>query len=427
MTTISSRGPSQTRQSAPAVSVSRKRDGDESPLADVLTHPLSNYYLVMVASLLLVAIGLMMVLSSSSAYAKASGYSSYYYLQKQLVFLALGIPVAAVLSRCNQKALKAFGWIGIIASIVMLLLVVAPGLGLGVEVNGNRAWLNLGFTTVQPSEFAKAGLVLWSAAVLSNRSRTLDQPKRLLFPLLLVMGTVLLLVLAERDLGTALVVGLICFAILWFVGTPAKVLTLMGGVAAAGVGVLILTSPERMARIRAFLGHGEASGASTSDQPLNAIYALASGGWWGVGLGSGRQKWGGLYNGAYTDYVFAVLGEELGLLGTLSVIALFLALGFAGIRIAMRSGSLFGQIAAGGMTAWLVGQALINICVAMGLLPVLGVPLPFISYGGSALLANLMAVGVLLALARQEPEARAALSRKPLERPRVTGVVAATR
>ena len=427
MTTISSRRPSHTRHSAPSVNVSKERAADDSPLADVLTHPLANYYLVLVSALLLVAVGLMMVLSSSSAYAQASGYSSYYYLQKQLVFLAVGIPMAAVVSRCNQRALKAFGWVGIVASIVMLVLVVVPGLGLGVEVNGNRAWLDLGFTTVQPSEFAKVCLVLWSAAVLSNRTRTLDQPKRLLFPLLLVMGTVLLLVLAERDLGTALVMCVICSAILWFVGTPAKVLMLMGGVVAAGVGVLVVTSAERMARIRAFLGHGEAGGASTSDQPLNAIYALASGGWWGVGLGSGRQKWGGLYNGAYTDYVFAVLGEELGLLGTLSVIIWFLALGFAGIRIAMRSSGLFLQIAAGGMAAWLVSQAFINICVAMGLLPVLGVPLPFISYGGSSLLANLLAVGVLLACARQEPAARAALSRKPLERPRVTGVVAAAR
>lgn len=391
------------------------------PIGAALRLPLASYYLVMMSCLLLLAVGLLMVLSASSVLSSVKEGNSYYYMIKQCLFLAAGLPMAFALSRCNERILRFLAWPAIILAGILLILVFTP---MGVASYGNRAWLDLGPIRLQPSELAKAALVLWSATVLSNRRRTLDQPKRLLFPYLVVAALMLGLVLAERDLGTALVLGGIMVMMLWFVGAPASVLAGITSVAGLGGALLVVTNEERMRRIFGFLG---AAGGSTSDQPLNAIYALASGGWFGVGLGGSRQKWGGLKNGAQTDYIFAVLGEELGLLGTLTVICLFVVLGYAGFRIALRSTSSFWRLTAAGMTGWLMVQGLINICVAMKMLPVIGLPLPFISYGGSALLANLIAAGILLAAARHEPEAIAVLAERSKRKPRVTGVVAPMR
>ena len=176
------------------------------------------------------------------------------------------------------------------------------------------------------------------------------------------------------------------------------------GLGLLAVLLLIAITPYRAERVLSFL-HPD-NGASTSQQPLSAIYALATGGWWGVGIGASRQKWGGLYDGAQNDFVFAVLGEEMGLLGTLGVILLFTLLIWAGVRTAMRQDSLFRRSAASTATAWIAAQALINMSVSLNLLPVVGVPLPFISIGGSALVSALLAVGLLLACARTEPDAR---------------------
>lgn len=395
----------------------------DSAISRALAHPLSDYYLVLVSAALLVGLGVLMVLSASSVWSSfVHDGDAYYYLVRQMVFLSVGIPAAWWLSRRHASVLQVLGWLGMIGSIVLLALVFTP---LGEEQFGNRAWLRLGaLGTIQPSEFAKASLILWSASVLANRTKTLSDPKRLLFPFLLGFGVIEGLVLMQKDVGTALVIALIMFAMLWFVGAPLRILLGLGSLGVVGTAALVITDPERMHRIFSFLGHSEAA----SDQPMNAIYALASGGWWGQGLGFSRQKWGGLYNGAQTDYILAVLGEEMGLFGTLFVLALFFVLGFAGLRIAARSANKFLVYSAAGMTAWILLQAMINIFVVMRLLPVVGVPLPFISQGGSALLANLIAVGVLLAAARQEPAAAKLIaSGRRNKQPRLTSVVAASR
>ena len=403
--------------------LSRLGTDGEGNLARALSHPLSDYYLVLASSTLLVGLGVLMVLSSSSVWSSVTNQGdAYYYLVRQIAFLCVGVPSAWWLSRRNYSVLMVFGWIGMVLSILLLVLVFTP---LGVESFGNRAWLSVGVLgTIQPSEFAKASLVLWSAAVLANRSKSLSDPKRLLLPFLIGFGVIEGLVLLQHDVGTALIIGMIMFAMLWFVGAPVRVMAALAGVAALGVGALVVTDSERMNRIFSFMDPSVAS----SDQPMNAIYALASGGWWGLGLGASRQKWGGLYNGAQTDYVFAVLGEEMGLIGSLFVLLLFFVLGFAGLRIAARSTNKFLGYAAVGMTAWIVVQAMINIFVVMRLLPVVGVPLPFLSQGGSALLANLIAVGVLLSAARQEPGAARLLASGPKARqPRLISVIDAPR
>lgn len=396
----------------------------EGTFTRLLAHPLSDYYLVMGATALLVGLGVLMVLSASSVWSSVNNAGdAYYYLVRQIAFLVLGVPVAWWLSRRGSTALMVLGWLGMAGSILLLVLVLTTPLG--VDIFGNRAWLKVGpLGTIQPSEFAKASLVLWSASVLANKQKVLSNPKRLLFPFLLGFGVIIGLVVLQRDVGTALILSLMMFAMLWFVGAPMRVMAGLGGLAALGIGALVVTDPERMHRIFSFMDPS----AATSDQPMNAIYALASGGWWGLGLGASRQKWGGLYNGAQTDYVFAVLGEELGLFGTLFVLLLFFVLTFAGLRIAARSSSKFLSLAAAGMTAWIIGQAMINILVVMRLLPVVGVPLPFLSQGGSALLANLIAVGVLLAAARAEPDAAKFLAAGKLPRqPRMTSVIDAPR
>ncbi|WP_341729947.1 putative peptidoglycan glycosyltransferase FtsW [Brooklawnia sp.] len=395
----------------------------EGNLARVLSRPLADYYLILVSSALLVGLGVLMVLSASSVFSSITNQGdAYYYLVRQLAFLCVGVPVAWWLSRRSAAAYAVLGWLGMIGSIGLLALVFTP---LGEDAYGNRAWLRIEpLGTIQPSEFAKAALILWSASVLANRTKTLSDPRRLLFPFIIGFGVVEGMVLLQKDLGTAIVIALIMFAMLWFVGAPLRVLSALGCVGALVIGAMVITDPERMHRLFSFMNPSDA----VSDQPMNAIYALASGGWWGVGLGGSRQKWGGLYNGAQTDYVLAVLGEEMGLFGVLFVLLLFFVLAFTGLRIAARSSSRLLSYAAAGMTAWIVIQALINIFVVMRLLPVVGVPLPFLSQGGSALLANLIAVGILLGAARQEPEAARLLAAgRKSRQPRMTSVVGTRR
>jgi cell division protein FtsW len=295
---------------------------------------------------------------------------------------------------------------------------------LGISVNGNRNWLYLGSSlfSIQPAEFAKLAMIIWGADVLARKNRLLDQPKHLLVPFLPVSGILVLLVLFQGDAGTAVVMAVIAAGLLWIVGAPLRVLMGLASAGLAGMIAIFITSSVRMRRLAAFLDPTlDANGAN--HQANAGMFAIASGGWWGVGLGASRQKWGSLPE-AHTDFIFAVLGEEFGLCGSLVVLAMIGILGYAGIRIATRADDLFVRYTAGGITTWFMVQALINLAVVLRLLPIAGVPLPLLSYGGSALVANLLAVGVLLACARREPEARELLAKKAT-RPtrRMTAVV----
>lgn len=404
-----------------AASPARPIDTVTSARNRVASSPMTDYYLIVFTVTILCAIGSLMVLSASSVLAQAQGASPYYYSIRQIVFLVVGIVAAVVLSRLPTGTLRGLGWVGWCLSVFALLLVLSP---LGHNVNGNTNWVNIGGFTFQPSEFAKLGLVIWAGSVYHARRGRLHEPFQLLVPFIPGAGVLLALVLAGRDLGTGMVIGLVVLSLLFFVGTPFRVLVPLVLGAGALVGVLLLGSANRMSRIMVFLD--PQSNTDLSSQPMAALYALASGGWWGLGLGASKQKWGGLKDGAHTDYIFAVIGEELGLFGVLLVIAMVALLARAGFSIALKSDKIFNRIVAAGITAWFLIQGLINICVVLHLLPVLGVPLPFVSYGGSSLLANLLAVGVLLALARDTPQARKHLAaRKKKSRPRMTSVLAA--
>jgi cell division protein FtsW len=390
-------------------------------LRAVLDRPLTSYHLVLGAVALLLIVGLMMVLSASSVSAYVNFDDSYFYVKRQAVFLVVGLVAALVVMKMPLSTLRMLSWVGIGVAAVLLVLTYTP---LGREVNGNRNWLYLGSSLfqIQPAEFAKVAMIVWGADVLARKQRLLDQPKHLLVPYLPVSGLLILLVLFQGDAGTAVVMAAIVAGVLWIVGTPLRVLGALGGAGALGVVAIFVSSPVRMRRLAAFLDPtADLNGAN--DQANAGMFAIASGGWWGMGLGASRQKWGGLPE-AHTDFIFAVLGEEFGLFGSLVVLALFGVLGYAGIRIATRCDDPFARYAAAGVTIWFMVQALINLAVVLRLLPIAGVPLPLVSYGGSSLVANLLAVGVLLACARREPGARALLEQPSRRsRPRVSTVV----
>ncbi len=390
-------------------------------LRSMLDRPLTSYHLVLGSVSLLVIVGVMMVLSASSVNAYLTFGDSYFYVKRQLLFLAVGVLGAFTIMKLPQSTLRMLSWFGVALAVILLILTYTP---LGISVNGNRNWLYLGSSlfSIQPAEFAKLAMIVWGADVLARKYRLLDQPKHLLVPFLPVSVILILLVLFQGDAGTAVVMAVIAAGMLWIVGAPLRVLMALGMTGLVGVIAIFITSPVRMRRLAAFLDPAlDINGAN--DQANAGMFAIASGGWWGVGLGASRQKWGSLPE-AHTDFIFAVLGEEFGLCGSLVVLAMIGILGYAGIRIATHADDLFIRYAAGGITAWFMVQALINLAVVLRLLPIAGVPLPLVSYGGSALIANLLAVGVLLACARLEPEARKLLAKKAMRsRPRMTTVV----
>jgi cell division protein FtsW len=298
---------------------------------------------------------------------------SYFYVKRQVIFLGVGVLGAFTIMKLPPSTLRLLSWFGLGIATVLLILTYTP---LGISVNGNRNWLYLGSSlfSIQPAEFAKLAMILWGADVLARKYRLLDQPKHLLVPFLPVSGILVLLVLFQGDAGTAVVMAFIATGILWIVGAPVRVLLALASAGVAGVVGIFVTSSVRMRRLAAFLDPTlDADGAN--HQANAGMFAIASGGWWGVGLGASRQKWGSLPE-AHTDFIFAVLGEEFGLFGSLVVLAMIGILGYAGIRIAMRADDLFVRYAAAGITTWFMVQALINLAVVLRLLPIAGVPLP---------------------------------------------------
>ncbi len=386
----------------------REETRRRSLVVEWLAHPQASFYLVLVPAVLLLALGMMMVLSASSVYAFVRYDDAYYFVKRQALFLVIGGVLAFVLAKRSPKQLKVIGWALVVAALVLQLLTFTP---LGFSNNGNTNWLRVGSISIgQPSELAKLAIVLWSADIFARKHKSLADPRHLLIPFLPVSLILIGLVALQADLGTAMIIGALVIAALWYVGASWKVIGSLLGAVGLAVAVLVVTTPYRMTRILGFFNQ-DLDPLGVNHQPIKAIFALASGGWWGLGLGASRQKWGGLVE-SHTDYMLAVIGEELGLVGTLLVLSLFLVLGYAGFRIAMRSDIRFCRYAAAGITSWFMIQALVNIAVVLRMMPVMGVPLPLLSYGVSALVANLMGLGVLLACARQEPESRAYLRRR---------------
>ena len=412
-------------------STTQERPLTERPVAStldrvkqLLDRPLTSYQLVIGVSALLLSLGLVMVLSASSVLSYSTYGNSYYIVLRQLMWVAVAVPAGWVAAHLPVSFLRRLAYPALGTAIVLLMLTYSP---LGVSVNGNRNWLSLGGPLqVQPSEVAKLALVLWSADLLARKNRLLDQSKHVLVPLVPVCALIFLLVVGQRDLGTALVLGAIVLGMLWVVGAPLRLFALLVALLAAVVGALAVNEPERLQRLTTFLDPMSQI-QDQGWQTAHGFYALASGQFWGVGLGASKQKWGGLPE-AHTDFIFAVIGEELGLAGTLVVVGAFLTLSYAGFRIATRAVDPFVSYCAGGITVWLLAQVIINLGMVLGLLPVIGIPLPLLSYGGSALVPTVVSLGMLLAFATTEPEARAALQAQRNARSRrVRGAVVVRR
>ncbi len=375
-----------------------------------LESPLTTYYALLGTTVLLLVIGLVMVLSASSVTSYKQTGSSFTVFKSQLVFALGGLVFMFVASRIPIRVWQRFAWPAVLLAIALQGLVFSP---LGVTVNGNRNWIAFAGQRLQPSEAAKIALIVWAATVLCRKRTSLTRWSHVLVPVVLPVGIVVIgLVLAGKDLGTGLVLLLVLAAVLFAAGAPARIF-LTAAMAMGGVALLLATgSANRMARIHAWLSGTCSDTYSTCFQSIHGKYALADGGWWGVGLGASREKWSWLPE-AHNDFIFAIIGEELGLVGALVVLALFAVLAWACYRLVARSDDAFVRIATAGVMAWIVGQALINVGAVIGMLPVIGVPLPLVSSGGTALLTTMFALGILLAFARQEPNCRAALASRP--------------
>lgn len=372
--------------------------------------PLTAYYLILGGSALITVLGLVMVYSASQITALQMSLPGSYFFRKQLLAAGIGTVLLLAASRMPVKLHRALAYPILAGAVFLMILVQVPGIGM--EVNGNQNWIGVGGSfQLQPSEFGKLALVLWGADLLARKQerRLLSQWKHMLVPLVPAAFMLLGLIMLGGDMGTAIILTAILFGLLWLAGAPTRLFAGVLTVAVLIGALLIRTSPNRMARLTCLGATEPQPGPVDCWQAVHGIYALASGGIFGSGLGASVEKWGQLPE-AHTDFIFAITGEELGLAGTLSVLALFAALGYAGIRVAGRTEEPFVRYAAGGVTTWITAQAVINMGAVLGLLPIAGVPLPLFSYGGSALLPTMFAIGLLIAFARDEPAARAALA-----------------
>ena len=341
--------------------------------------------------------GLVMVLSASSVSAFAEYGSSFLFFKRQLMYAVMGSAALLAAARLPYRVWQR-AWVPLFGvSVLLLVLVLHPSAG--TTVGGAARWIQVGPVSLQPSELAKFAVVAACASILALNVKTLESdPGRWIVPLAFIVGGVSLLILFQPDLGTMMVIALTSFVLLFVAGVRLRLL-LSSAVLSSAVGLaLIMGEGYRRARFLSFL-HPWADPRNTGYQIVQSLIALGSGHVFGVGLGASRQKWMYVPN-AHTDFIFSILGEELGLIGELIVLALFGALVYAGIRIALRAPDGFGRLLAAGITAWLGLQALVNLGAVTGLLPITGVPLPFVSFGGSSLIVSLGAVGVLLSIGR---------------------------
>jgi cell division protein FtsW len=380
------------------------RVGWLSSLREALDRPLTTYYLLIGSSVLLLTIGLIMVLSASSVFSYRETGDSYTIVRRQLVWVVIGLPSAWVASRVSHSWVRRLAYPAFSISLLLLLLTAF----MGVERNGNTNWLALGPLVIQPSEIAKLSLVIWAGHIYANKDRRLGNLHQIMVPVVPGMLLATGLVIAGRDLGTALVLFAILLGMLWVVGAPARFFVLCISVVSVGVFALATADSERFERITTFVDPFK-DFHDTGWQPAHGLYAMSSGGIFGQGIGASQQKWGALPE-AHTDFIFAVLGEELGLVGTLLVVGLFLTIAYAALRIARHAQDPFVRYTSFGIVVWLIGQMIINVGMVLALLPVIGIPLPLVSYGGSSLLPTLAALGLLVGFARREPAAARALA-----------------
>lgn len=364
-----------------------------------LTKPVNLYYMLLVSSLGLSLLGVIMVFSASSIHSLESKGTTYAIVLRQIIFLSLSIPMAWVLSRFSLARWKRIARFGVIFSVSLLVVVQITG----KSVKGNHNWISLGFVDIQPSEIVKFVMILWAGFVLAKREKKSSVQTNVITLIAPAFALCIVLVLVGRDLGTASVFGFILAGLLWVSGVRLSIFAGIISLGFAGVAGLILSAPYRMHRFAVLLNpFAEEQYKNSGWQPAHSILGLASGGLFGVGLGASRQKWGNLAE-AHTDFIFSVIGEELGLFGTLFTLALLATLLFSIFRISLRAHDPMVRYVTSGIGCWIAIQTILNIGSAIGVLPVVGVTLPLVSYGGSSLVAIYMGIGFVLGAARRDP------------------------
>jgi cell division protein FtsW len=357
----------------------------------------------------LTVVGVVMVLSAGSVSA-AQGYdgNSFWYFQRQVLYAGVGVGAALLVARVTPKIWRRLG--APILGVAAVLMVIAAHPSSGTSLYGASRWIDLGPVTLQPSELAKLGLVAVAATVLANKWKRLDDPLQLVIPLAPIVAVVALLAIMQRDLGTTLILVGLVLVMLFAAGVHMRYLVVAGGVGALGASMLIVGETYRRTRLFSAWLDPWADRQGNGYQLIQGLIAIGSGGWLGTGLGTSRAKWDFLPN-AHSDFIYAVIGEELGLVGALAVLIAFGILIYAGVRIAMHARGTFERLLAAGVIGWIGLQAIVNMGAVTGLLPITGVPLPLVSFGGTALVVTLVGVGVLASVARDAaaspPRARA--------------------
>ncbi|MGI8665096.1 MAG: putative lipid II flippase FtsW [Jatrophihabitans sp.] len=391
----------------------REQFGDNRVLRSprrYLENPYASMQLLLAAGCGLLFFGLLMSASTTiSASVHTTGDAPWQQLIRECEFVVLGLPVFWLAVRMPPSAYRRLAYPALALAVFALLGVLIPGIG--VTINGAHRWIQLGPLTVQPSEFAKLAILIWGADLLARKEtlKTLTTARHVLVPLVPGFAAMVALVMAEPDLGTSLCFMLLLLGLLWMVGLPMRYFVGLLLLVAGAVTLLAVTESYRMQRLTTFL-HPNLDPRGAGYHTIQGLYALSSGGIFGVGLGQGPSKYGWVPN-ANTDYVFAVVGEELGLLGCAVVLALFALFTYSAMRIALRSRDPFVRLVASGSAIWIAGQALINIGYVTALLPVTGIPLPFISDGGTSLILTCAVLGMLVSFARHEPAAVKAAQR----------------
>jgi cell division protein FtsW len=394
---------------APARATSSRSGTRTGGWSGRLDSPVTTYYLLVGVTTALVVFGLIMVLSASVIVSLDQTSSAYSIFVGQAQFAAIGTIALVIASRFSVRMWKRLTLPILVIGVVLQLLVLTP---LGVNVNGNQNWLRIGPISVQPSEIIKVGLVLAGGLILSAKRKNLHSLTHVLVPYIVPVATAsIAAVVLGNDLGTVLILGAIVAGVLFAAGIPLRWFAFAGIPFVAMAVAFVVTSPNRLGRFDVWLGR-DTDQWGAARQPIHGRFALADGGWFGLGLGASREKWG-LLSEPHNDFIFAIIGEELGLPGTLAVLLLFATLALACHRLVTRTDDLFVRVATAGVMTWIVVQAVINIGAVINLLPVIGVPLPLVSSGGSSLVTTMFALGILLSFARAEPGCAEALSARP--------------
>ncbi len=372
----------------------------------------ASYFILLGTTLFLVVFGLIMVLSSSSVSSFRSSGDFFNGFIRQAMFAGIGIPLMLIAARMRSAFWKRWSGTVLVGAITLQFLVVATPLG--SEHGGNRNWITIGTFSGQPSEVVKLALVIWLGLILTRKQEILGNWRELMMPLAPVVTVAVGLVLAGGDLGTTIILAAIVLGAVFFAGVKLRFLAVPVVIAGIGAAIAANANLSRNTRIEAFI-----TGCPSVDSSLGACWqtvqgwwALASGGIFGSGLGNSKAKYSWLPE-ADNDFIFAIIGEELGLLGAILVLTLFIVLAISFVHIIRANSDPFARITVSAVMVWIIGQAFVNIAVVLGLLPVLGVPLPLISAGGSSLVTTLIAIGIVLSFARHaaaEPELRATVS-----------------